>query len=260
MSDASVAMSDALMDARARHGLARGRDVRVLITCEHGGNEVPEEYATLFEGLHAELSSHRGWDAGALGLAEWLGTELRAPVIASRVSRLLVDLNRSEHHPRVFSEATRLLARPDRERLLARYHRPHRTAVADAVARLVRRRCAVLHLAIHSFTPVLDGVVRSADLGVLYDPARGGERALCVEWAHALSAGLPGRSVRRNYPYRGRSDGLTTTLRGLYGREDYLGIEIEVSQKHVGAGARFPDCVGEALAGSLRAVLGGAGT
>ena len=230
-------------------------DVAVLITCEHGGNEVPAEHRVLFEGLEAALASHRGWDPGTLGLAGWLGGRLGAPVIAATVTRLLVDLNRSERNPRVFSEATRPLLRADRERLLRRYHRPHRAAVAEAIARLVTERGRVLHVGVHSFTPTLDGIVRRADLGVLYDPARSHERGFAAAWARALKDALPGRIIRRNYPYRGRADGVTTTLRALHPEEVYLGIEIEVNQQHVGPEGRFPDWVGNALADSLEIAL-----
>jgi hypothetical protein len=36
--------------------------------------------------------------------------------------------------------------------------------------------------------------------------------------------------VRFNYPYKGTSDGLTTTLRKKFGPQ-YVGIEIEINQK-----------------------------
>ena len=57
--------------------------------------------------------------------------------------------------------------------------------------------------------------------------------------------------MRRNYPYRGSSDGLTTTLRGLFADPDYLGIEIEVNQALVGPDGRFPDEISDALVGAL---------
>jgi predicted N-formylglutamate amidohydrolase len=159
------------------------------------------------------------------------------------VTRLLVDLNRSPHHPRVFSEWTRGLAAAERARLLARHHAPHRAAVESDVAEQVRRGRRVVHLAVHSFTPELDGVVRTADLALLYDPAR------------QLATVLPRLAVRRNQPYRGASDGLTTWLRRRYPAEAYLGIEIEVSQRLLGAGGRFPREISVALAECLGTAL-----
>jgi predicted N-formylglutamate amidohydrolase len=71
-----------------------------LVTCEHGGNRIPAPYRKLFVRQRALLDSHRGWDPGALQMARALSTALRAPLVASTTSRLLVDLNRSAGHPR----------------------------------------------------------------------------------------------------------------------------------------------------------------
>ena len=226
-----------------------------LITCEHGGNRVPSPWAPLFADAAGALASHRGWDPGALPLAKDLARRLRAPLRAATVTRLLVDLNRSPHHPRVLSEWTRSLPRPERESLLRRFHAPHRAAVEEDVAEQVRRGRRVLHLGVHSFTPELDGVVRTADLALLYDPARPLERGLCSSWAEALARALPRLAVRRNQPYRGASDGLTTWLRRRFPAEAYLGIEIEVSQRLLTAGGRFPREVAEALAEGLPGAL-----
>jgi hypothetical protein len=38
--------------------------------------------------------------------------------------------------------------------------------------------------------------------------------------------------VRRNYPYRGYADGLTTWLRKRYPDPAYAGIELEINQKY----------------------------
>jgi hypothetical protein len=55
-----------------------------------------------------------------------------------------------------------------------------------------------------------------------------------VKVADALAARLraewPTLRIRRNYPYRGWTDGLTTALRGRFPATRYAGIEIEVNQ------------------------------
>ena len=66
--------------------------MRLILTCEHGGCEVPAEYATRFSGRAALLRSHRGWDVGALTLAEEMAHALDAPLFASTTTRLLIDL------------------------------------------------------------------------------------------------------------------------------------------------------------------------
>ncbi|HSW29519.1 MAG TPA: N-formylglutamate amidohydrolase [Longimicrobiales bacterium] len=229
--------------------------VALLVTCEHGGNRVPAPWARLFPDVAGALATHRGWDPGALPLATDLARILRAPLRAATVTRLLVDLNRSPRHPRVFSEWTRRLAAAERARLLALHHAPHRAAVEGDVAERIRRGRRVVHLGVHSFTPVLGGVARRADLALLYDPGRPLERALCSAWARGLARALPHLAVRRNQPYRGASDGLTTWLRRRFPAETYLGIEIEVNQRLLGAGGRFPREIGVALAGGLETAL-----
>ena len=75
------------------HGLSPHAVTRdaLIITCEHGGNEVPAEYGSLFAGHEALLPTHRGWDAGALMLAQQLATAFDAPLFAATTTRLLID-------------------------------------------------------------------------------------------------------------------------------------------------------------------------
>jgi Predicted N-formylglutamate amidohydrolase len=84
-------------------------------------------------------------------------------------------------------------------------------------------------LGIHSFTPILNNVVRNADVGILYDPSREAECHIADALISEIHARAPQLRIRRNYPYRGTSDGLTTELRQKFG-EAYAGIEIEINQ------------------------------
>jgi predicted N-formylglutamate amidohydrolase len=227
----------------------------VVVTAEHGGNDVPAAYQSLFRGRAQLLASHRGWDPGTLDLADRLGSAFGAPVLGATVTRLLVDLNRSPHNPRVFSEVTRTLPRAERVSLIERFHRPHWEAVRSHVTRAARSSRRVLHVAVHSFTPVLDGVKRKPDVAVLYDPSRPRERQLAAAWARALEAALPSRVVRRNDPYTWYSDGLPTALRRERGAKSYIGFELEINQRHVSDGGRFPIWVTDALVETLSEVL-----
>ena len=224
-----------------------------LVTCEHGGNRIPARYRALFAGRRALLDSHRGFDPGALLMAKALARDFGAPLVAATVSRLLVDLNRSLGHRHVFSPMTRAAPAALRARIVDEHYRPHRAEVERLVRGSVARGFRVIHVASHSFTPILDGVVRTADVGLLYDPRRRPESALCARWKDALAARAPALRVRRNYPYAGKGDGLTSYLRTRFGPADYLGIELEVNQRIVAAGApRFP-ALRRALSEALRA-------
>ncbi|MBC7945654.1 MAG: N-formylglutamate amidohydrolase [Burkholderiales bacterium] len=210
----------------------------LLITCEHGGNRIPLEYSDLFRSSKALLETHRGWDPGALMMARDLARELTAPLVVSTVSRLLIDLNRSIGHKDLYSEATRAAPAGLRQGIVKRYYLPYRTRAEGLVRAAVADGRRVIHISSHSFTPELHGEVRNADIGLLYDPVRPGEADLAKRWQAAFSANAPALKVRRNYPYAGKADGLTNFFRQCFALDAYIGIELEINQKHVGEGRR----------------------
>lgn len=228
----------------------------LILSCEHGGNAVPPEYAALFSSQRAvkALAGHRGADIGALGLAEALAERLDAPLFAATVSRLLVDLNRSVGHPRLLSEFSRVLGETARRRLIAAHYDPHRDRVIEAIRGAVDQGCCVYHVAVHSFTPRLGSCERNADIGLLYDPVRPLERAFCARWRRHLRTADGALRVRRNYPYLGKTDGFTTHLRRQFGPGSYLGIELEVNQRLL---RRAPRDTAGLIADSLASALTG---
>ena len=208
---------------------------RLLVSCEHAGNRVPKEYAPLFADAAAVRATQRGYDLGALEVARAFGRKLGVTPFAAKTTRLVVDTNRSPGNRNVFSAYTRSLSAARRSAALDAHYRPYRNAVEDAVSQALAAGEAVLHISTHSFTPVLRGEVRNCDIGFLYDPREVGEVRFVEVWYAALAAAHPSLTLRRNYPYRGVSDSLVTLLRRRYGRRGYVGMELEVNQKHVGS-------------------------
>ena len=204
-----------------------------IFSCEHGGNRIPRQYQHLFKGQTRILQSHRGWDPGALQLARASARYCSVPLHFSQVSRLLVDLNRSPNHRALFSATTRQLDAGEKRRICEQYYFPYRSGVETAIRDEPRR--PVIHLAFHTFTAELNGVVRKGDIGLLYDPAREAEKEFCVALQAVLQQVFPSLVVRRNYPYLGTADGLTTCLRKRFAPRAYLGIELEINQKHINA-------------------------
>lgn len=191
---------------------------------------MPTPYERLFRGKRRLVQSHRGLDIGARDAARYLGRALQAPLICATVTRLLVDLNRSARHPGLFSEVTRPLPAAEKQEILARHYHPYRELVGGWIAGALRRGERVIHLSVHSFTPVLNGVPRQADAGLLFDPARMREARFCRDWQARLAhCGTPW-IVRRNYPYRGTADGLVVELRRRFRAANYLGVELELNQ------------------------------
>lgn len=205
--------------------------MNIVISCEHAGNHTPEAYQALFAGQEERIASHRGWDPGARELAEQLAEAIGCPLFLNPISRLLIDCNRSQSNPRLFSAVIRAAPRSVSRSLLREVYIPFRNEVETAIRRSLRKAAPVLHLSVHTFTPELDGEIRTADIGLLYDPSRIPEKELCMRWKEKFRSLAPSLRVRFNYPYRGTADGFTTALRNQFSAADYRGIELEVNHR-----------------------------
>jgi predicted N-formylglutamate amidohydrolase len=185
----------------------------VVLVCEHASNFIPPEFADL--GLDREvLQSHIAWDPGALPVALRLSALLDAPLVASRISRLVYDCNRPPHAEGAMPARSELYAIPgneglspeDRAERVRRFYDPFRTTLSECLdSRIAAGRAPVL-VTIHSFTPVYFGKPRMVELGILHDR----DSRLADEMFASL-AGEAGWVVRRNEPY-GPQDGVTHTL------------------------------------------------
>jgi len=207
--------------------------MKMILSCEHATATVPEEYAGLFAGAPHILETHQGYDIGAVEVAREI-EDLAESVFYGGCSRLLIDINRSLHHPRLFSCFAAPLTKSEKGRIIADWYTPFRGEVLQAVENTLARHGEVLHLSVHSFTPVLNGVARPNDIGILYDPQRTREKDLAGRLVGALRAVPPKLSARMNFPYRGTSDGHTTHLRRHFNEDAYLGIELEINQRLLG--------------------------
>jgi predicted N-formylglutamate amidohydrolase len=233
-----------------------GSQVAFVVTCEHATAHVPAGWASELAGRRGLLRTHRGFDLGALRAARRIARRLGTTVLAAEVTRLLVDANRSEENRGVFAGTNGVLTTDERERLLERYHRPHRARVVRAVQAGIEARGRVVHVAVHSFTPVLRGQRRPMDVGLLLDPRRPGEDRLAEAWRRALAEREPRLRVARNRPYRGWTDGLATTLRTRFDDPEYAGFELELNQRLVRQTRRL-DRLADGLADTLVESIGG---
>lgn len=229
---------------------------QLFVSCEHGGNQVPPAYRALFSGQQERLDSHCGYDLGALTLARTLAMGLAAPLEKSETTRLLVDLNRSLPSRSLFSALTQQLDRREKKQLVEQYYLPYRTVVRKRISDMIADGAQVVHLSVHTFTPQLNGQVRQAELGLLYDPGRTAEKRFSQQWRQLLQQWLPNLRVRCNYPYRGTADGLVRALRSELSPEDYLGIELEVNQALLKGKNNFPQSLQDGLLATLHELVG----
>jgi predicted N-formylglutamate amidohydrolase len=205
--------------------------ITYILTCEHAGNDIPAEYRHLFEGKEETLYTHKAMDFGALRLAKHLASELKLPLFYTTTSRLLVESNRSLDSEELFSKYSQDLPENAKQEVLESYYFPHRNEVESKIAAAIREGKQVIHLAIHTFTPALDGEIRPAEIGILFDPKRPAEKELALNLKEALLEQNPERKVLFNSPYPGTADGFPTYLRKIFDKEVYAGFEMEVNQK-----------------------------
>ena len=226
----------------------------VILSCEHGGNQLPRWIRMAVKPGRRVLESHRGWDPGALELARKFSRSLRAPLFAGQITRLAIDLNRSLENPDAWSKYSTSLPAADRRRLVQGVYTPYRRDVERAIVGIMGAS-PVLHLSVHSFTPILRGERRTVDIGLLFDPVRKLESALCHRWLRELRRLRPRLRVQFNRPYRGTDDGFTTYLRTKLPGSRYAGVELEVNQRLVRASSAAWNALQEDLIMSLRGAL-----
>lgn len=203
--------------------------MKLVLTCEHGGNSIPNSYKDCFKNNEQVLYTHRGYDIGAIHVFNRL-KPLSNFFKSSEVSRLLIELNRSLHHKNLFSEFTRILPKSEKEHLISSYYSDYRNDVKSKIKSFIDGDEQVVHISVHSFTPILNTVERRCDVGLLFDSKIKEEKAFCKLLKDQIKTLDPELNVRYNYPYLGKADGFTSYLRKQFPK-NYIGIELEVNQK-----------------------------
>ncbi|MDJ0822866.1 MAG: N-formylglutamate amidohydrolase [Paracoccaceae bacterium] len=200
------------------------RDSRFLITCDHASNHVPDTVAGGDLGLPAaDMGRHIAYDIGSAGVARHLGTLLDAPVVLSNFSRLVIDPNRGEEDPTLVMKlydgtivpANRKVDEAEVERRKDLFYRPY-----DAVLeRMAARRDDVIYVAVHSFTPRLNGRrPRPWHVGILH----AWDERFSRPFLNRLQA-EPDMIVGENEPYPGHLPGDAVDRHALrHGRPNAL--------------------------------------
>ncbi|CAL66515.1 N-formylglutamate amidohydrolase [Christiangramia forsetii] len=205
--------------------------MKFVLSCEHAFPDIPEKYQYVFEKDPYVLETHVAYDPGAFDLYQKLENSVDFSKYQT-IGRLLVETNRSQHHKSFLSRYSKNLQKEQITNIVQTYYLPYREEIEDKISDLIREGNTVLHISVHTFTPVLNSVKRNCDIGLLYDPKRLVEKEFCRKWKNNLLKENSDLKIRYNYPYLGKADGFTTSLRKVF-RNDYLGIELEVNQKWV---------------------------
>ncbi|WP_425043836.1 N-formylglutamate amidohydrolase [Primorskyibacter sp. S87] len=198
------------IESPAARALNTNGKAPALLVCEHASRFIPAALDEL--GLTATAAlSHAAWDIGARDLAIELMGALDAPLVLSRVSRLVYDCNRPPDAKGAIpsrSEAFEVpgnseLTTEERNRRVQEIYNPFQRLLS---ATLDARPTPPVLITIHSFTPVYHGRRRDVELGILHDAD---DRAARILLKAASGSGL---KTALNQPYSA-ADGVTHTLR-----------------------------------------------
>lgn len=192
-----------------------------LILCDHASSRLPPEYGDL--GMPAdELQRHIAYDIGAEAVTRLLASQLGAPAVMTRYSRLLIDPNRGTDDPTLVMRLSDGAVVPgnaridaaEKTRRIAAYHDPYHDAVEAAIDRAIAAGHPPAIVSIHSFTPLWRGIRRPWQVGILWDE----DPRLAVPMIEAFRTDRM-LTVGDNEPYSGKLKGDTMyrhgTMRGL---------------------------------------------
>lgn len=199
----------------------------VLLLADHAGVAVPNGIELGVS--EADMARHIASDLGTDALTRSLARRLGATAILSRVSRLVIDLNRARTDPAavpLMSDGRGVpgnrLDDEEREARLARWHDGYHELVAQRIARDRPR----LIVSVHSFTPALSsGERRPWDAGVLYNRDEATGRAMLDALADS------GWVVGDQQPYSGTEFNATLDRHGE--AAGIASVLIEIRQDHL---------------------------
>lgn len=148
----------------------------VMLVCDHASCRFPAALGDMGLDPFARRC-HLAIDIGAGSLTEKLAEGLGVTAVLAQYSRLVVDPNRDLMDPGAFLEygdgilvpGNRNLHQADKDRRADAIYWPYHRAIDDQIGRLKAAGPPPAFIAVHSFTPVLNGEAREWQIGVLWD-------------------------------------------------------------------------------------------
>jgi predicted N-formylglutamate amidohydrolase len=202
----------------------------LLLLCDHASNSVPQRLQNL--GLDAQIlqHSHIAWDIGAACVTRGLAGHLNAPALLAGYSRLVIDCNRQPGDPTSIPPLSDNIPIPGNQNLgdnaaalrAETLFWPYHHAVTQDIAQLWRHGPPPAIIAVHSFTPVFNGLRRPWDIGLLWnhDPRIMQPLRRWLEHYHSDLC------IGDNQPYSGRDFGFTVEHHAAAAGLPHIGLEI----------------------------------
>ena len=175
----------------------------ILIICEHAGLAIPRALGRLGIADDLDLAEqHIAWDIGAGAVARGLAERLGAGLILQNYSRLVIDCNRALTSPQSIPEVSDHIPIPGNVDLAAEEITARQTEIFrpydDLCHQVLEQTQVRFVIALHSFTPEMDGVARPWHISFLYNKGETYAR----KFAQAIAN--PHLNIGFNVPYQVR--------------------------------------------------------
>lgn len=178
----------------------------LLLVCDHASRRFPASVGDLGVDL-AVQRCHLGSDIGAEMLTRRLAELQCATAVLQQYSRLVVDCNRQLLDPGAFLEfgdgavipGNRNLDAVQKQARADEIYWPYHRAIDREISRISAAATKPAMLAIHSFTPVLNGAFRPWQFGILWDKDDRVAKPLMQKLREC------GFTVGDNLPYSGKA-------------------------------------------------------
>ncbi len=185
----------------------------LLLLCDHASAFIPRALGRL--GLdEAQLCRHITLDIGAAAVTRAMAERLDAPAVLSGFSRLIIDPNRTLEAPSLIPHTSDGVPIPGNRNLSKEaievrregFYQPYHEAIARQIEAMTAASSAEGRgqgpavVSVHSFTPVMNGVERPWQIGILWNRDPRFPQAMIAK-LRAL-----GLVVGNNQPYSGRDE------------------------------------------------------
>ncbi len=151
-------------------------ELPILLICDHASCRFPKSLGDMGLDPFARRC-HLAVDIGAGPLTEKLAASLGVTAVLAQYSRLVVDCNRQLMDPGAFLQfgdgilvpGNRNIRQKEKDLRASVLYGPYHEAVDNQVQRLRSIGPPPAFIAVHSFTPVMNGEARPWEMGVLWD-------------------------------------------------------------------------------------------
>ena len=181
-------------------------ELPILLVCDHASCRFPKSLGDMGLDPFARRC-HLAVDIGASALTERLAASIGVTAVLANYSRLVVDCNRQLMDPGAFLEfgdgvlvpGNRNLRQSDKDLRSEALYWPYHEAVDQQVQRLRNAGRAPAFIAVHSFTPVMNGEARHGKSAYCGTPIRGyATFSLRISRPQATSSAITNRILAKH--------------------------------------------------------------